>query len=242
MKNLILMIALACFTFLACDSNYKAKPLVKGNGIEKTITRNISQSFDKIDVSSGIEVILNNKNSEKLVVNADENILPYIDTYVENNTLFIKCRANTNTKNNIKVEVNLENLKEINANSAAKIIGQNAFKGNTLIINSNSASEVNLETNYDNINVSCNSAAIVKLKGKSLHLDLNANSVGSIECKDLWCNKVIAQANSGAKIDTYPLVDASVQANSAGEINLYHTPKNMVSKEANSGGSINFKN
>ena len=75
--------------------------------------------------------------------------------------------------NELIVRVKIKELKEIESSSASSIKSNSVFKGNNLNIIASSASTIDMEVEYENINVEASSTSDITLKGKTLKLETN---------------------------------------------------------------------
>jgi hypothetical protein len=92
MKQLsVLLLATFTFIFTACEK-------VNGDGPIVTETRSTSQ-FNGIDVRIDADVQVTQHPSYKVEINAQQNILDVIETYVSGNKLIIKYRNDVNVRN-----------------------------------------------------------------------------------------------------------------------------------------------
>ena len=88
------------FAFFALVSlNLSAQPwkTVKGDGNLKKETREVS-NFASLSSRGSIDVQISYGTSNSIQVEADENLLPYIETKVENGQLIIQPKKNINIK------------------------------------------------------------------------------------------------------------------------------------------------
>jgi Putative auto-transporter adhesin, head GIN domain len=91
MKQLsVLLLATFTFIFTACEK-------VNGDGPIVTENRSTSQ-FNGIDVRIDADVQVAQHPNYKLEINAQQNILDVLDTYVSNNILIIKFRNDVNVR------------------------------------------------------------------------------------------------------------------------------------------------
>ena len=73
------------------------------------------------------------------------------------------------------VRVKIKQLNGIETTSASSIKSVNTIKGNSLNINATSASEIDLEAEYETITIDASSTGNVTIKGKTLKLETNAS-------------------------------------------------------------------
>src|SRR5690606_5796800 len=95
-------------------------PTVTGNGNITEQQRSVD-SFEKVKVKRGLNVFITQGESEKLMVRADENLLEYIETDVEDNTLTITTSANIRNPKSLKVFVTITDISEINATAGSNV-------------------------------------------------------------------------------------------------------------------------
>jgi hypothetical protein len=74
-------------SFSSCRTNVDWGNGTKGNGNITTETRNITADFTKIDVSSAIEVIIEQSENKSVTVEAESNLQELISTKVNNGVL-----------------------------------------------------------------------------------------------------------------------------------------------------------
>src|SRR5665647_3381368 len=87
MKNLLI----AILSLLSLSSFAQPWETVKGNGQVKKENREVS-AFTSLAVGGAMDVQIAYGNSNSISVEADENLLPYIETSVENGKLTINSK------------------------------------------------------------------------------------------------------------------------------------------------------
>jgi len=85
---LIILIVMAMAT-MACQFNIRTPRSVTGNGNVSQEERSI-ESFDKIEINGLGEITVELGEEEALTVEAEDNLLPYLETYVRGTTLVIE--------------------------------------------------------------------------------------------------------------------------------------------------------
>ena len=118
------------FAFLSLTLALKAQPwkTITGNGQVKKETRQVS-NFNSLSSHGSMDVQLAYGNSNSISVEADENLLPYIETTVENGKLTIKTTKNINIKNKTKmvVYVSMTQISSLRQSGSGKISGDGNF-------------------------------------------------------------------------------------------------------------------
>lgn len=248
----VLLCAFVIVFFASC-MNYERTEIIKTIKSSKNITtesRFFDEDFNKINVSDGINLIIEQSNNTKVTVTTDEDFHEKIKTKVENGTLYISNTTNKTTfsifgykRINIKdagtkkVIVNLPNINALEANSASKIENIGTLRGTSITLKSSSASAIKLNLEFEKIDAESSSASKIDLKGMALELNASSSSASKIDAEDLLVNAVTAQSSSASKISTNPILSLKANANSASEIKYKNTPKQME-KTTNSAGNI----
>ena len=172
-----------------------------GNIISKTIPA--IDSYDAIKASRGIHVVMNESEGEKIVINADDNIMPYVVVRKEGNSLRIGIDENIKSINNVNVQVVLpknQNINELQVASAASIKINPTIKGRSLSLDAASAGNINIaKADVDFFDADASSAAKISGTVKSNDCYVDASSAADIDLTILavQCD---SNASSAAKI------------------------------------------
>ena len=73
--------------FILCSQICYCQKMVTGNDISATESRNLNGSFNSIEVSTGIDLYLTQSQTTSISVKADKNIMEFINTEIEGETL-----------------------------------------------------------------------------------------------------------------------------------------------------------
>jgi hypothetical protein len=125
--NRILFCAVAgLLTVASCT-----KDRISGSGSTITEDRNVS-NFTKVSTSGSTNIHITNGPNFKVQVKGYENLIPYMETKLSNNTLEIGYKNNVNIKNdNVEVFVTLPALESVNTSGSAAIDVKGTFTGST---------------------------------------------------------------------------------------------------------------
>lgn len=223
--------------FASCKYDVNFGDGEKGNGTITTENRNISRTFTGVDVSSGIEVILEQSENQYVSVEAESNLQKLIITKVENGILTIKPDGSINPTKTITVIVKTAKIDVLEASSSSKIKGIGNFKGESIAVDVSSAAEVDVDLKYDQITLDASSSGNINAKGIALKLETSASSGAEIKASELLVNNVNADVSSGANIKIHPIIKLIGNASSGGNITYDIEPKS-ISKDESSGGNI----
>ena len=214
---------LALFTFISICS-FAQWETIKGSGNVKKETREVS-GFTGIALSGSMNVELAYGDSKTITVEGDDNILPYIETKVEDGVLQIRSKNKTGFKTRAKlmVYVSMTKVAELRVSGSGNITGSGNFSndGKTNVSLSGSGN-INVELNsFNETKIAISGSGNVTLKGKSTNnIDATISGSGNIDCSDIECNDVFAHVSGSGNIRVY--ANKSIDARVSGSGNIYY--------------------
>jgi len=182
---------------------------IDGNGNVTRQTRDVGNNFSKIDVNRGLNVTLEQSDTDE---NIDE----------------------AKAKN---IRVKMPAVTEIETSSGSSVTTSGVFKGTGIVVKTSSGSESNVNLEFDKIRCESSSGSSITLKGKALDLSTDSSSGSNIDAKELIVNNVVSESTSGSSTDVHPMVSLNGKASSGSSISYDSSPKTIV-KEESSGGSV----
>jgi hypothetical protein len=241
MKNLKYFIAIfLCLAFTACI-NGQLRRVVRGNGNVVKKERPAG-SFNKIKVSTGIDVYLTQGDNTSITVEADENLHEYILTEIRGDELFIRHENDVNVREaeRERVYVTMKDIKSLSTSSAGDIVGESPIKTDDLELDASSAGDIKLEVYAKNIKLDGSSSGDITLTGETDVLDAGLSSAGDLYAYNLKCREADVSVSSAGDADIYVTEKLTARASSAGDINYKGDPK-YIDAHASSAGGIHRK-
>jgi len=180
---LYLLVAIICTTGLqSCRFN-----CVHGSGNEISETRKFGE-FDRISVSGGYKVVLKQDSSFGIKITADDNLLKYIKTEVDNGKLKIYSRRSFCNKGQMVINIGLKNLKELKATGGIEISSVGKINTKDIAFKLTGATKLSVELNAENVTTTGSGATEVNLRGiaKSHIIDLSGS--GKVNALDFAVN------------------------------------------------------
>jgi len=210
---------------------------INGNGKIITKERSIKESFNSVEVSRGLELILTQSDTESLTVEADENLHELITTNIENDVLIISTTDNIGNSASKKVLLSFKNLNSIKATSGSEVYSTNTIQVEDIELHTTSGSDMELTINAVSISCQSTSGSDMELKGKTDVFIAEASSGGSIEAEDLITLNAQVKASSGADVVVNTSKKLTAKASSGGDIRYVGNPE-IVEKSDGVSGSI----
>lgn len=208
-----------------------------GNGNVVTEERAISGNFDKVKGSAGLDVYLTEGSENKVVVEADENLLEFIETEVHNGRLKVTTTRNIGRNRAKKVHVTYTRLEEVAASSGADVIVNSILKNETILFDVSSGADLEAEVFAKEVFAEASSGAELKVTGKATSLKANSSSGSEINARQLLVINCNADASSGGDITVNVKEKLRTEASSGGTIKYYGNPE-AVSKNNSRSGNV----
>ena len=229
-----LILSLSVFTLVSCDQT-------TGSGNIVTETRKTG-SFDGITVGGGFEVVVKTGDAISVVVEADDNVIKYIETKVTGNTLKISTEDLHNYSDvHMKVTVTAPAITSIKASASADVIAENILKDNNrLTFKASSSASIKAEVDAPEIETDASSSATITLTGKTKTHKTKASSSAEIKVFSLLSENTTAHASSSANIEVHASVNLDAKASSSGSVKYNGVA--AVSKSESSSGTVEKKN
>ena len=210
---------------------------------EKTETRNL-KDFDKIKVSSGIDLFVRMGETEEVKVVADGDIIDQVITEVKDGTLKIYMKQNNNwnwgiTKSR-KVYVSVKELERLEASSGSDVNSENTLTGESLKVSASSGSDVNLEIHYKNFTLDTSSGSDARISGKTKNFEAESSSGSDIKAQDLESVICKVSVSSGSDATVNVSDELYANASSGADVRYYGNPQVKDINES-SGGDVTQK-
>lgn len=229
MKNLLFLLIIVAFS--SCIRS------VHGSGNIVSETRN-TDNFIAVDASGPVHVELRNGDKNAVVVEADDNVIKYVETKVSGNSLKIKMKEFNNLTNvTINVYVTAPRYQEVNSSASASVTSKDVLTTDNIELKASSGSSITAEVDAPKVYTSASSGAAVTAKGRTRNIEAEASSGGDIKAGSLQAENATAEASSGGLIKIFASVSIDATANSGGSVK-YTGGASKVVKNENSGGSI----
>lgn len=194
-------------------------PSIKGSGIASSEERETGY-VSRIDVRGNYLIDVTCGKTNSLKIDAEDNILPLLETKVDNEKLTIKSTQPITALREIKISITTHTLEQI------------VSKGK---------SDINVKgLKSDKLDVSLDGEGIITLEGNVGDFNLSLDGDSQVMAKDLMAKKtkVSLYGDGKAEIFTSKYLDASVKGQ--GVIDYYGNPEE-IRIIASKGGSVNKK-
>jgi hypothetical protein len=223
---------------LAASAQWGRSERVTGNGNLKKETRSVG-NFKAVASAGSMNVQLAYGKPGSVTVEADDNLLEYIETKIEDNTLKIGTRnyVSIRSSNKITVYVTVDRLEGLSVAGSGNIDGSGNFSndGKTWF---RIAGSGNINLSFDQIKqaeIGIAGSGKVILKGKADQVNVNISGSGNVECTELVAQRV--KVNVTGSGNTRVHTDQTLEVNVLGSGNVYYkgNARDIVKHAAGSG-------
>lgn len=160
-------------------------------------------TIKSLDVSTGVNVCLQNDTCNYVEISGDEMFLRNIELDTAGNKLSISYSSSTNNLFNTNTVIvhHTNSIKEITVSSSGSVYSDSILKSDKLTLNANSAGSIDLTLDCDSLFVNASSAADIDLCGKTNYSKIDASSAAEINAKQLHCTNSVISSSSVAEIE-----------------------------------------
>lgn len=232
----IIVSTLVSLLMMSCV-NINMGPGVDGNGNVVSQDRNVSNNFDAIEVSRGIDLYLTQSDNTRVTVEADENLHDIIMTEVENNVLKVYADDNIRRSKKQAVYLTFENISSIEATSGSDVYSETDINASSLSLKTTSGADMTLSVTANELYCRATSGSDLQVSGSAEYLNAEATSGSDIKAQKLNTTRCDARATSGADVVVNTSSELVAKATSGGDIRYYGNPK-KVDKSDNVSGSV----
>ncbi len=233
MKNIFLSIV-AIIAFGSCG--YREK--VQGNGNTITESRTVN-SFKGIQLSGSMNVHLIKGADRAVTIEGEENILPYVETFVNDGKLIVKYRdnVNINTREDVVVNVTVSELEEIEVTGSGDITGENKFSNNDEIkVEVTGSGNIKLELDAPAVEASITGSGDIDLSGNTKNIKCSTTGSGEIDASELKAENATVRTLGSGSIRVFASVKLDATINGSGDI--AYKGGGSVSSKINGSGTV----
>jgi hypothetical protein len=191
---------------------------VKGSGVRKTEKRELP-AFTSIETVGAFEVAVTCQKPASFEIEADDNILPLIQTEVRDGVLHIITTKHYSATGGIAVRITVPNLDSLKSTGAGK------FRVS--------------DVKNDNFEIHSTGAAQVSVSGQSKSVRISSTGAGKIDAHSLRANKADVDVTGAATVDVSASDELDVSVSGAGRVTYSGNPK--INKHVSGAGQVTKK-
>ncbi|MGN6438123.1 MAG: head GIN domain-containing protein [Agriterribacter sp.] len=233
MKKLLLYVCIG-FLFYSCIDHES----VRGNGNRVSETRSVG-SFDGVELRGSMNVRVKNTPDRAVEIEGEENLLPYVETFVDDGKLVIKYKDNTNihTTEEMLVHVSAPELEEIRITGAGDVTGEGKLESNDEIkVKVTGAGNIKLELDAPSVEADVTGSGDIQLSGNTKDIKCSTTGSGNIKATELKAENAKVSTLGSGNISVFASVKIDASISGSGDIS--YKGGGAVSSKVHGSGSV----
>jgi hypothetical protein len=218
MRNLLFV--LLSVAFLAGSCRFVSGERVRGNGNLKTESRN-ETGFKGVEQHGSFDLFVSTGATTTVRIEGDENILPYIETYVDGDILKIDTKDGywLSPKRQVKIFVTAPDYNRIKSYGSGNIIGENKIVSTSkLDLGVSGSADIKMEVDAPEIDADITGSGNLNLNGKTRIFHSSVSGSGNIRAYDLLSEETRVRVAGSGNADVYASVSLDVNVAGSGDV------------------------
>lgn len=239
MKKYIITAFVILFTSTSVNAqwwNFSEK--ISGNKEVVKQTRTVG-NYDRISVTGMMEVQLIAGREGKIDLEAESNLMEYIETEVSGGHLKISVKKGVNLQPSrnysIKLVVPFENLEALTLTGSGHIRNSDIIKARDFKVNVTGSGNMNLNLMTETLSGSITGSGDVKLRGNSREFKCSVTGSGNFLAYGLKADKVDANITGSGDIQITVENELNVKISGSGDVTYKGNPEKQNFKTSGSG-------
>jgi hypothetical protein len=194
------------------------------------------ESFSAITVEGNYEIVLRHGAAE-LMIETDDNLLPYIETDVKRNTLRLSSKENIRGSDGVTIRISYPELENLTISGAAKITHEGTLSGRDLEIAVKGAAMLELDVDVRKVELNMDGASSLKLSGRANQLDAHLDGAGNLAAYELQVRDASIRLSGIGGAQVYVTDNLQARVSGVGNIRYRGNPQN-IQRNISGVGSI----
>jgi hypothetical protein len=201
-------------------------PSLRGSGIAKTETRSVGE-FTEVEVGNAIELAVTvGPEQNDLVVTADDNLLPHVQTIVTGNRLKIYLDTSCSTNVGVEVTATAAALRSL-VGSGASTTTISGITGERFDLELSGASGCELTGDTDLLDVTLSGASHSKIAGSAKQLTVECSGASRLDASELTAEIVSADVSGASTADVSATSELTAEASGASTLRYAGQPAKL---------------
>lgn len=225
-----LLTAIVCSIVLySCDS-------IRGSGNIITETRNVGQ-FNGVKSSGSIAVEVMNDQTQLVTIKADDNVMPYIITKVEDGMLNVYLKHNMSyTDINVKVYVKAPLLTRLAVSGSGSLISNETLTADDHIeMKVSGSGNMDVHADVPTIISGVSGSGTLILAGRTRDLECTVSGSGDLKGRELLSENTVVHVSGSGSANVFASVSLNAKVSGSGDVVYSGNPSNPVIHKSGSG-------
>jgi hypothetical protein len=236
-KSFIQMLAISAVgLLLAACVTWSGGSAVKGSGKVVSEVRNVS-GFERVSVSGSGLLSIVQGDQESLTIEADDNLLPLIKSYVAGGTLRIGPEnVNLNPSRQIHYSLQLKSLKELELSGSLEAEAP-SLQTDHLLVSISGSGKVQLpRLTANDLEVRVSGAGDIQIGGKVTHQTIDISGSGNYRAGECESQSTVIHVSGSGDATVWAQQSVEAHVSGSGDVGYYGSPQ--VSTHVSGAGSV----
>ncbi|MGM0376967.1 MAG: head GIN domain-containing protein [Bacteroidota bacterium] len=205
--------------------------------------RKVNAGFTGIEVSSGVDLILEQGEDTKIIVEATSKHIDEVKTEVKNGVLKVDMEGGIFSwfeNRSATVYVTMPEIETLSASGGADLTSKDEIRSEELEVSSSGGAEVEIEVQATRVVLNSSGGANIIASGETDHLEATASGGSDLQAKGLEARFVTASSSGGADLEVYASEEISATASGGSDITYYGTAQ-MIEKNESGAGDVTHR-
>ncbi len=239
MKNYILTLFLVLFTATTVNAQWwSSTEKITGNNKVTKQTRTV-ENYDRVSVTGMMEVLLISGKEGRIDLEAESNLMEYIETEVSGGHLKISVKKGVNlqpSRNNpIKLVVPFEDLDALALTGSGKIRNSDVIKAQNFKVSLTGSGDMDLNLINETLSGSITGSGDVKMRGNTRDFKASVTGSGDFQAYELKADKVDANITGSGDIQITAVNELNGRVSGSGDITYRGNPEKQNFRTSGSG-------
>ena len=233
-SKLLTFAFLSVVAFLSCSA-----PCIIGEGEVITEKRNL-QAFDGIELRCSMDVQFRasrNARNGFIVLQAQENLMPYIKTEVKDGILIIDLENCVNTTEELTAQIGVADLKKIINKGSGNIYTQTGIPFEEMVVVNDGSGEIDLKLKGGPIWVENDGSGPIYIEGVATELNVENDGSGDVDLSNLQAQDVEVVNDGSGNVTVWTENTIEIVLKGSGNVSYSGRPIS-VSEENKGSGEI----
>lgn len=231
MKTTLAILSSLLLLFTSCSQ------CIEGIG-EAVEERRTVKPFETIRSESTFNLVLRalpEGEQPYVVVNAQENLLPFVETTVSGSELSIASESCVNASAPITIELFAAVYQKIENTGTGSVTGATMITSDSFEIENTGTGEVVLSLKCKEISITNKGTGSIRVKGETDELRIDNRGTGSIAAMELRSNNATVDSRGTGDVDLQAHSGLDIKLSGTGDVSYMGNPQNLTLKNSGTG-------
>jgi hypothetical protein len=198
------------------------------------------EAFDKIVLQGGYQVTLKQSETPLLTIYANDEMHNKIDSYIDNNTLYVKTRGTTiNSDNQVIIDISIDKLEKLRAEGGIVLDTEGYISTENIDIILQGGAHIKMKLKANKISAKGEGGVNMQFEGVCNEFTATTEGAGNIDADNLEAKTVTCRVAGVGNASVYATEELHATVEGVGRINYRGNP--VVHKNVSGIGAVHRK-